>query len=295
MAPPDVSVITTVRDGEQHVGEAIASALAQEGVDLEVVVISDGSTDGTEAVLASFDDPRLVVQVRGHEGRTRSLNDALALARGRHVAVLDADDRYLPGHLADAVARLDHDPELVAVGDAEWAFIDDDGGSLGRRRMPVTDDEDVRAMLRGEHMPFHHSSMVFRRSALDAVGGYDERAVHADDLDVTVRLCGVGTMAVTPAATIETRRHAGQWFGARRGPMGDLRVRVASRRVIQQHVAAVLGGPEPTTARLWRQELGSLGFWWLRKLKGERPLLPPSVRDRLDRRQLRSKERPRAS
>jgi GT2 family glycosyltransferase len=287
MGEPDVSVITTVRDGERHLGEALASALAQEGVQLEVVVVSDGSTDGTEQLLAALDDPRLVVRCRPHEGRTRSLNEAVGLSHGRYLAILDSDDRFLPGHLAAAVARLDADDDLVLLGGAQWSYIDADGELLGSRQMPVHDDADVRAMLRRERMPFHHSSMTLRRRALDEVGGYDERAVHADDLDVSVRLAGVGTIGVEQVASMQTRRHAGQWYGARRGRLGDLRLRVASRRVVQEHVAEVLDGPEPTTARLWVQEVGALGYWQLRRLKGERPLLPPSVRQWLDRRQVR--------
>jgi glycosyltransferase involved in cell wall biosynthesis len=287
MGQPDVSVITTVRDGERHLGEAVASALAQEGVALEVVVVSDGSTDGTERLLAELDDPRLVVRCRGHEGRARSLNEAVGLSRGRHVAILDSDDRFLPGHLTRLVARLDHDESLVAVGSAEWSYVDERGEPLGVRQMPVQDDADVRTMLRRGRIPFHHSSMGVRRTALDEVGGYDERAVHADDLDVLVRLSGVGAIGVEPVATMQTRRHAGQWFGGRRGGLGDLRSRVATRRVVQEHVAEVLGGRQPVTARLWAQELGALGYWHLRRLKGERPLLPPSVRGWLDRRQVR--------
>jgi GT2 family glycosyltransferase len=287
MAPPDVSVITTVRDGERHLPEALASVLAQQGVHLEVVVLSDGSTDGTDAWLASVDDPRVVVRCRAHEGRTRSLNEAVGLSRGRHLAILDADDRYLPGHLAGLVARLDADEEVVAVGAAQWRFIDDEGAPLGTRDLPVADDADVRAMLRRGRIPFHHSSMAFRRSAVEELGGYDERAVHADDLDLCVQLAGVGRFAVVPVASMETRRHDQQWFGARRGRMGDLRVRVASRRVVQQHVAEVLDGPSPTAARLWSQELGAFVFWWVRRFKGERPLLPRRVRRRLDARQVR--------
>ena len=288
---PDVSVVTTVRDGERHLPEALGSALAQTGVELEVVVVSDGSTDGTDRWLATVDDPRVVVRCRPHQGRTRSLNEAVGLSRGRHLAILDADDRDLPGHLRGLVTRLDAAPEVVAVGSAQWRFIDRDGDALGIRHLPLDDDADVRAMLRRGHMPFHHSAMGLRRSAVDQVGGYEERAAYADDLDLCVRLCAVGSFVVQQEASVESRRHGQQWFGARRGRASDLRARVSSRRVVQQHTAEVLGGPTPTARRLWRQEVGALLFWWLRRLKGERPLLPPVLRRRLDERQVRESGR----
>src|ERR1700675_3887238 len=97
---PAVSVVMCVRDGAPWVREAVESVLAQTAPDLELIVIDDGSTDATPAVLASIRDPRLSVERQPPAGLTRALNRALSLARAPLLARLDADDLAVPDRVA---------------------------------------------------------------------------------------------------------------------------------------------------------------------------------------------------
>src|SRR5262249_31816931 len=104
-ASPRVSVIVPSYNAERFLRAALDSALAQEGVSLEVLVADDGSTDGTSALLAGYGD-RIRVLRQDHRGPAASRNAAAREARGEYVALLDADDRFRPGKLARQAAVL---------------------------------------------------------------------------------------------------------------------------------------------------------------------------------------------
>ncbi|MBI1964194.1 MAG: glycosyltransferase [Candidatus Rokubacteria bacterium] len=192
MTAPAVSVLMGVHDGEPWVGAAVASVLAQTAPDLELIVVDDGSTDGTPATLAAVRDPRLVVVRQAREGLTRALNRALRLARAPLLARLDADDLALPERLARQREFLDAHPEVGLLGTGARE-VDAEGREVGRVAPPADDAAIRRALIRGN--PFVHSSVMLRRSALDAAGGYDERLAVAQDYDLWMRLSRVTRLA----------------------------------------------------------------------------------------------------
>src|SRR5215831_20796642 len=106
----------SVRNGAPWVRAAVESALAQTTSDLEVIVIDDGSTDQTPALLATLDDARLRVERQPPRGLTPSLNRALALARAPLLARLDADDLARPERLALQRAFFDAHPDVGLLG-----------------------------------------------------------------------------------------------------------------------------------------------------------------------------------
>jgi len=114
---PAVTVLMGVYNGELFVRDAIDSILAQSYRDFELLVVDDGSTDTTPAILASYDDSRLRV-LRNEEniGLTRSLNRGLRAARGGLIARQDADDLSLPNRLARQVTFLESHPDVVLLG-----------------------------------------------------------------------------------------------------------------------------------------------------------------------------------
>lgn len=118
---PRVSAIIIVLDGEQFIAEAIESVIAQDGVTWELIVVDDGSSDGTAAIAQSFADRVAdglrVVHHPGHGnlGMSASRNLGIAEARGDYVAFLDADDTWSPGKLAEQVAILDSEAETGMV------------------------------------------------------------------------------------------------------------------------------------------------------------------------------------
>ena len=107
-----------VRDGERFVGEAVESVLGQTLADLELIVVDDGSTDSTPALLAGFAraDARVRVLTQAVGGLTSTLNAGCALVRAPLIARMDADDVALPDRLERQVAFLDAHPDVALLG-----------------------------------------------------------------------------------------------------------------------------------------------------------------------------------
>jgi hypothetical protein len=185
-AVPRVTVLMTVYNGQRHLREAVDSVLGQSFRDFELVVVDDGSTDDTAEVLGAITDPRVRLTRNGANlGLTRSLNRGLTLARAELIARHDADDVSEPERLARQIAFLDAHPDVAMAG-AWYRKIDEDGASLGDRMLPADHDR-IRWALHF-YCPFVHSAVVFRASAVRAVGGYDEQFSYAQDYDLWSRL-----------------------------------------------------------------------------------------------------------
>jgi len=115
MIRPRVTVIVTAFNQQNFIGEAVSSVLAQGFRDLECIVVDDGSTDGTAAILATISDSRLRVIGQRNQGVSAARNAGIDAARGEIIAFLDGDDRWLPQRLARDVAIYDAEPRVGMV------------------------------------------------------------------------------------------------------------------------------------------------------------------------------------
>jgi glycosyltransferase involved in cell wall biosynthesis len=127
-----VSVLIGAYDNEPTLGRAIDSILAQTERDLELIVVDDGSTDGTAALVDAVEDPRVRRLALPHMGISRSLNAGLAEARAPVVAIQDADDWSEPERLERELAVLDERPEVAVVG-CRMHEVDEHGRPLRPR------------------------------------------------------------------------------------------------------------------------------------------------------------------
>jgi cellulose synthase/poly-beta-1,6-N-acetylglucosamine synthase-like glycosyltransferase len=166
---PLVSVVLSVRNGAADLPRAVESILAQTFSDFELIAINNGSTDETAAVLDDLADPRVRVMHQDGVAFAAALNRGIALAHGRYIARQDHDDWAIPTRMEKQVAFLEANPDYAMVGTrAEiWA---------GNRKTNRTHDHPTtNQALQFELLfdnPFVHSSMMIRRSALEAVGLY---------------------------------------------------------------------------------------------------------------------------
>ena len=181
---PRVSVIIGTWNRAQYVGQAVRSILDQTMDDLELIVADDGSTDGTDAVIAEFDDPRVRYLPGPHAGISRNLNRALAEARAPYAALLDSDDWSYPARLERQLAVLDSRPEVAAVGH-RLEEVDEHGNKLSPRTSFAAGD--VNGVLM-RFNPLPHSSVAYRRDAVLALGGYDPSYTCTVDWDLWLRL-----------------------------------------------------------------------------------------------------------
>jgi glycosyltransferase involved in cell wall biosynthesis len=208
---PAVSVVMTVFNHRPFVQDAVDSLLAQDYRDFELLVVDDGSTDGSAAAVTGRPDPRLRLVRLAHQGRVAALNHAVALARGRYLAVLDADDLALPGRLALPVRFLDANPRVGAVGSAVQPLL----GATGRRatrRLPRSDAAIRLAFL--VRNPMFHSSVTYRAAALADIGGFDPAVSSGIDNDALLRLAARWRLANLDTPLAVKRVHPGQFFAA---------------------------------------------------------------------------------
>jgi glycosyltransferase involved in cell wall biosynthesis len=204
---PRVSVIVPVHNRPRFVREAVESALAQDCPGgAEVVVVDDGSTDETPQVLASFGDRiRVVRQENG--GPSRARNRGFREAHGELFALLDSDDVWLPGKLVAQLAALDASPACCLVHSDVDEFWDDGSARRWTRRPPVLGGDVLRALLRRNFV--HTMTVVLRRGAVDAVGGFDPAYPPCEDWDLWLRLAERWPIAADPGRRVRTRVHEG--------------------------------------------------------------------------------------
>jgi cellulose synthase/poly-beta-1,6-N-acetylglucosamine synthase-like glycosyltransferase len=203
---PEVSVVMSVCNGATRVRESAMSVLAQEGVALELVVVDDGSTDGSGALLDGMAraDPRLRVIHQDNQGLTRALVRGCAAATAPFIARQDCGDASLPGRLA-AELRIAREQPSAALVSCGTRFIGPEGEPLYEVAIGASEAMDgLRTVdpgrLRG---PAHHGSVLFRREVYERVGGYREQFHFAQDLDLWVRLAEQGRHVAIPDVLYE--------------------------------------------------------------------------------------------
>jgi glycosyltransferase involved in cell wall biosynthesis len=205
--PPTVSVVMAVHNTERYVAQAIDSILQQTFTDFELIILNDGSTDGSLCILQQYEkrDNRIRLISRENQGIPRTRNDLLQAAQGEFIAVMDSDDVALPDRLSWQVAFLRQHPEVICVGGAH-DLIDHKGRFLTHFQLPTSDEEIQRAAIVG-HAPICNPCAVIRREALLQIGGYDERLGQAEDLDVWLKLGEIGKLANLSETVLQYRIH----------------------------------------------------------------------------------------
>jgi glycosyltransferase involved in cell wall biosynthesis len=173
-----VSVVIPVYQGERLILGAVRSALRQTHRALEVWVVDDGSTDGTVERLAAVDDPRLHVLQQPNAGTAAARNNALAHARGRYVAFLDADDRWFPEKIATELAVLERESGPGIAYSSHYA-VDDAGRLLHAGRLRTHGGNVFDMLVDGDDflMP---SLCLFDRRVFEAVGTFAPALFHED-------------------------------------------------------------------------------------------------------------------
>lgn len=172
-ARPAVSVLMAVYNCARFVERAVASVLAQTLKDFEFVLVDDGSTDESPAILRRLaaQDPRIILHHQTNRGIGGAMNKALALARAPLVAILDSDDLMRPARLATQVAWMEAHPEVAAAG-SQFYTIDTEDQVTGLDRHPT--DPTLATDLMFGFFCLHHPTLIARRDALLEAGGYAE-------------------------------------------------------------------------------------------------------------------------
>jgi len=203
---PLVSVVIPSFNHARYIRECLDSVLAQGYRPLELVVVDDGSTDGTAEIIRGYGSSvRLLEQSNGRQARGRNIG--LAHARGELVAFLDSDDRYLPDRISAAVAVFRDRPDTDVVW-SDYRVLDATGRALEEVRYAPRSPDFARDLLWGN--PICNASVTVRLSTLLAIGGFDERVPRACDGLAWYRIAAAGGRFVHLARPlIEYRLHGG--------------------------------------------------------------------------------------
>ena len=166
---PRVSVIIPAYNAASFIGEAIESILAQSFQDFEIIVVDDGSTDGTAEAVKRFPQVRLIEQP--HSGISTARNTGILAANGELIAWIDADDRWTKDKLEKQVDWLDKHPETGIVFTRYRNFTELPEESLSEEQKELLDTEVRRSMV----------TAVIRKELFDRLGLLDTSFVYSED------------------------------------------------------------------------------------------------------------------
>jgi hypothetical protein len=245
---------------ERFVDEAIESVIAQDFSDFELLIVDDGSTDRTPAILRAWArrDARIVVITSPeNQGIPAALNSGLRHASAPYVARLDSDDIMMPRRLAAQAAVLDSEPEVVLVSCA-YEIMDSEGNYLGTWNGDEP-HEVVVHLLNFYNIVGGGGQVMFRRSEVLDEGGYDCQYPSSEDYDLWVRLLRRGRIRTLPLIGMKQRHHGARsavqyasvkranWTGIMRQSLG----RFLGRPIRDDEIAALI--------TVWRLD-GSTGM-----------------------------------
>jgi glycosyltransferase involved in cell wall biosynthesis len=240
---PEVSVVVPTYNRAALLEASLAGLLAERDVELEVVVVDDGSTDGTAAWLAAHPDPRVRGITRPHEGIAAARNAGVAAARAPLVAFHDSDDVALPGRLRVPVEYLRAHPEVDLVIQ-NGRMLPPEGETDGSEQPWIAPA--VASALAGRDVGFAEvfrwnlgqlQGMCFTRRSLDATGPFDPSLRILDDLDLVLRVTLRFRAVFLDVPAFAYRRHAAG-VSRDRQTIREEAIRLADK-LAQEHPEAV--------------------------------------------------------
>ena len=185
---PIVSVILAVHNDERYIEESVQSVLKQTYEDFELILVDDGSDDGTVSLVDTLvrTDSRIRLCRQRRSGLTKSLIRATVEARGRYLARQDSDDRSRPNRFALQTAFLDSHPNIAAVGSG--TIVIDHSGRRIKTIVGEQGTDTIRNSLLSTRSTPVHGSMMMRRASVVAAGGYRRAFTASQDFDLWLRL-----------------------------------------------------------------------------------------------------------
>lgn len=208
MRAVSVSVLMPVYNSARYLDEAISSVLRQSHDDFELVILDDGSNDGSSEIIRrrAESDSRIRAEFQENRGISPALRRLVDMAAHPLLARMDSDDVAHPDRLQRQVAFMESHPDCVAVG-SRALFIDPDGDVL----YPYIDwftHEAVDEQLMRPMIGILHPTVMMRRQAVVDVGNYRDDFRHVEDLDLFLRLAEAGRVANVPEILLRYRLHA---------------------------------------------------------------------------------------
>lgn len=237
---PLVSFLVTAYNSEKHLETTLNSLLKQTYNHIEIIIVDDGSKDGTVEILKRFVQrhERVNAFFPGRLGRAKALNYGLSQCNGKYIAVNDADDISMSNRIEKQVQFLEGSREYVLVGSRMYIH----NAISGKRNelysddaRPVTDGEIRKAFLRGQ--PIQHSSVLMNAGVVKQIGGYNESINFLLDRDIFLRLAQHGKLHNLEEVLISLGRSDQQYFrttfNGRERIIQDYKYRIEAARIFK--------------------------------------------------------------
>jgi glycosyltransferase involved in cell wall biosynthesis len=277
---PRLSVITASHNCSQYLSEAVGSVLSQTFSDLEMVIVDDCSSDGSFELAQSLakEDARVsTLCMSCNSGPAATRNVGIQNARGAWLGILDADDVAMPRRFEEQFSLIDRHPELIMVS-GNSVSINSAGCALRAHTYPTDHEHLIRNLYHGKAFP-PHSSMMYRKDCVDAIGAFNVRFKRSQDYDLWLRLSEMGRLASVPQPVVKMRKHSSNISNTEGGKMQYLFWCAAA----VCHYLRAAKRPDPSVGV---NEDGWVRFWtWLTGL--------PAVNNAFERRTAWSKSRER--
>jgi glycosyltransferase involved in cell wall biosynthesis len=236
---PLVTIITPTYNRAGYLSDTIESVLGQGYPSLQYMVIDDGSTDNTLAVIEKYRD-RITYLCHANMGEARTVNKGWQMARGEYVSVVNSDDPILPGLVRHAVEAFQEDPRLLVVY-PDWKMIDQASNTVKNVRAP---DYDYLNMVRWQKCLVGPGALI-RKRAFSLEPGRDPAYHYVGDFEYWLRLGLHGPFARVPATLATHRVHPGAESGQGEAAWAEETMRVVdgyfARTDLPPHVRKLAG------------------------------------------------------
>ena len=196
-----ISIIIPSYNHEKYIKQCIDSVLKQSYPDFELIIIDDGSTDNSDAIIQSYNDTRIIYLKQGNTGAHHAINRGLSLAKGEYLSILNSDDEYHPERLKRCIEVFNRNPDVDFI--SSWiSIVDSAGKHLGTKRawenmepwviknkaltFSSSGNYQLNALM--SNFVSTTSNMLFRRSVYESVGGM-RNLRFAHDWDFLLRVC----------------------------------------------------------------------------------------------------------
>ena len=184
MIAPKVSIVSVYYNRENYVLDSVQSLLDQTYDNVEIILVDDGSIDGTLKQLKKFSDPRIKVISQKNAGLGRALRKGIDATSGEYIAIHGSGDISMPERIKKQAHILDTRPNVGVVG----CYIEDDNKTnTGRYNLQMPNGRDFTQIMLDQCI-FVHGDVMFRRDLYDRVGGYRPFFVYSQDRDLWLRI-----------------------------------------------------------------------------------------------------------
>tara|TARA_X000000950_G_scaffold287411_1_gene399565 strand:+ start:1831 stop:2613 length:783 start_codon:yes stop_codon:yes gene_type:complete len=198
-----LSVLMTAYNAEKYLKPSINSILKQTHKNLELIIIDDGSTDGSINVVKNFEDKRIqLIKQKKNRGRTKSLNNGLKKVKSKYIAILDADDISYKNRLNIQLNFLKKNKHIDIVG--TWYEVINNKGKILKINKTTSNAKMVKKKMFYKNI-FCHSSIMFRKKILKKVKGYPEKFVYMQDYAFILNAMKYFKITIIPKILVKNR------------------------------------------------------------------------------------------